>query len=235
MKTHNEALSQHVYYGIYVCRQADECLYLEKAVYDREFWNQRYQTTGFLYGTEANSFLIEHASLLAGPVLSLSEGEGRNAVYLASRGLEVLGVDCSEIGLDKARRLAESRGVVIATEVADLAAYEPPENHFGAIVSISAHLPGAVRGRLFPLLERALRPGGIFLLEAYGESQLARSTGGPKDPDMLMSIAKLERELPNLSPVLAREIDREVSEGDGHTGLASVVQFIARKPPVTAG
>jgi SAM-dependent methyltransferase len=197
-------------------------------MYDRKFWNERYKTTEYLYGTEANAFLVENAHLLCGPVLSLSEGEGRNAVFLASRGLHVLGVDCSEVGLKKAQSLAKAHGVVIETEVADLAEFKPEERHFGSVVSISAHLPGSIRNKLYPLIEKALKPNGIFILEAYSESQLTKETGGPKDIDMLMSIEKLRQEFPNLKPILAREIDREVSEGEGHTGIASVVQYIAR-------
>lgn len=198
-------------------------------MYDQKFWNERYAAHEYLYGTEANTFLVENADLLRGPVLSLSEGEGRNAVFIASRGLSVLGVDCSEVGLEKARSLAKSHGVIIETEVADLAGFGPKENHYGAVVSISAHLSGSIRNRLYPLIERALKPGGIVLLEAFSENQLTKDTGGPKDIDMLMSVAKLLREFPNLKPVQAREIEREVCEGEGHTGMASVVQFIARK------
>jgi SAM-dependent methyltransferase len=196
---------------------------------EESFWDQRYAGADYFYGTEPNAFLAEHAGLLSGPVLSLSEGEGRNAVFLAARGLEVLGVDLSAVALEKARRLAASRGVVIQTLVADLATYEPRESTFGSVVSISAHLPSAVRGRLYPLVERSLRPGGILLLEAYSEGQLARDTGGPKDADMLLSVAKLRREFPHLQPVLLREIEREVREGRGHTGMASVVQLVARR------
>lgn len=86
--------------------------------------------------TEPNAFLKEHAQRLAGPVLSVAEGEGRNAVFLASLGLEVLGVDGSTVGLAKARRLAEAKGVSIDTLVVDLADYEPPAAAFGAVVSI---------------------------------------------------------------------------------------------------
>ncbi|MEO0521092.1 MAG: class I SAM-dependent methyltransferase [Cyanobacteria bacterium P01_A01_bin.116] len=200
-----------------------------EAMYDQKFWDERYTTDEYLYGTEANSFLAKNADLLRGPVLSLSEGEGRNAVFLATRGLSVLGVDCSEIGLEKAKSLAKSRGVVIETEVVDLAKFQPKNNHFGSIVSIFAHLPSAIRHKLYPLIEKALKPDGIFLLEAYSENQLAKSTGGPKDIDRLMTVAKLRQELPGLQPILAREIEREVSEGKGHTGMASVIQYIARK------
>ena len=88
-------------------------------------WNDRYRGDTFAYGTEPNAFLVEHAGLLAGPVLSLAEGEGRNAVYLASLGFDVLGVDASDVGLAKAHRLAEAKGVIIGTEVVDLAKFEP--------------------------------------------------------------------------------------------------------------
>lgn len=192
-------------------------------------WNERYASEEFAYGTEPNSFLVQNAKLLIGPVLSLAEGEGRNAVFLASLGLDVLGVDGSEVGLAKAQMLAASKGLTIRTEVADLAKYEPPENYFGSVISISAHLPGDTRNRLYPLVERSLKPGGIILLEAYSKAQISRDTGGPKDLDMLMDCAELEKQFPNCDPILSQEIEREVIEGKFHTGLASVVQFIARK------
>ena len=192
-------------------------------------WNQRYDSDQFVYGTKPNSFLVENAKILVGPVLSLAEGEGRNAVFLASLGLDVLGVDGSEVGLAKAQKLAASRGLTIQTEVVDLAIYEPMENFYGSVVSISAHLPSEHRKRLHRLVERCLKPGGIILLEAYTKAQVTRDTGGPKDPDMLMSRVELEKEFPNCEPILSQEIEREVVEGEFHTGLASVVQFIARK------
>ena len=148
-------------------------------------WDEQYTSDDFVYGSVPNSFLASNAKILTGPVLSLAEGEGRNAVFLASLGLDVLAVDGSEAGLDKANKLASSRDLSIRTEVADLATYEPPENSFGSVVSISAHLPSLIRKRLHRLVERCLKPGGIMLLEAYTLAQLARNTGGPKDPDLL--------------------------------------------------
>ena len=192
-------------------------------------WNERYATDEFAYGTEPNSFLVQNANLLTSPVLSLAEGEGRNAVFLASLGLDVLGVDASDVGLAKAQQLAASRGLSIRTEVADLASYEPPENHYGSAISIWAHLPSHVRNRFYPLVERSLKPGGIILFEAYTKAQLSRSTGGPKDPDLLMDLAELVKQFPNCEPIIAQEIEREIIEGKFHTGLAHVVQFIARK------
>ncbi len=192
-------------------------------------WNERYSEEEYVYGTEPNSFLVEHAGMLSDPVLSLGEGEGRNAVFLASLGLKVHGVDGSEVGLAKAQALAKSKGVEIQTEVADLGTFEPVGNRYGSVVSISAHLPSAIRGKLYPLVERCLRPGGIIILEAYTPDQLGRDTGGPKNPDMLMTPAKIEREFPNLEPILLQELERYVCEGKFHTGIASVVQFIGKK------
>lgn len=192
-------------------------------------WNERYAGEDFAYGTEPNSFLAQNAKLLIGPVLSLAEGEGRNAVYLASLGLKVHGVDGSEVGLAKAQALAEARGVAIQTEVADLSTYVPPENQYGSVVSIWAHFPSAIRKQLHQRVERSLKPGGIILLEAYAKSQIERDTGGPRNLDMLMSRLDAESEFPNCEPILSQEIERKVVEGKFHTGLASVVQFIARK------
>ncbi len=193
-------------------------------------WDERYAADEYIYGTEPNEFLLEHARELSGPVLCIAEGEGRNAVFLASLGLEVLGVDSSTVGLGKARALAESRGVSIATQVADLADYLPQPNTYGAVVSVFAHLPSQIRQRLYPLLEQCLLPGGMLVLEAYSEAQISRDTGGPKDPDMLMSEAKIEAEFANLDAQFLQETQRQVVEGSYHTGLADVVQFIGRKP-----
>lgn len=192
-------------------------------------WNKRFSKDEYIYGTEPNSFLEQNANLLTGPVLSMAEGEGRNAVFLASLGLDVLGVDSSEVGLAKAQKLAASRGLAIRTELLDLATYEPPENSFGSVVSIFGHLPSEVRKRLYPLIERSLKPGGIILLEAYAKEQAKRDTGGPKDLDLLMEHLDLENAFPNCELILSQQIEREVIEGSYHTGLASVVQFIARK------
>lgn len=192
-------------------------------------WDERYAADEYIYGTEPNEFLAEHARELSGPVLCIAEGEGRNGVFLASLGLEVLAVDSSAVGLEKARALAESRGVSIATEVADLADYIPSPDSYGAVVSIFAHLPSKIRQRLYPLLEQCLTPGGLLILEAYNEAQMNRDTGGPKDPDMLMSEAKIEAGFANLDTLFLQETRRQVIEGLYHTGLADVVQFIGRK------
>ncbi|MEM8640195.1 MAG: class I SAM-dependent methyltransferase [Cyanobacteria bacterium P01_G01_bin.54] len=192
-------------------------------------WNDRYSGPDYVYGTEPNSFLAENIERLSGPVLSIAEGEGRNAVFLASRGLSVHAVDGSEIGLAKATKLAERSGVNIEMQVANLEYYEPQESAYNTVVSIYAHLPSLTRQKLYPLLIRSLKPGGICILEAYSENQVGRGTGGPSDLNLLMTCSKIESEFSGLETVLLHEIIRDVHEGKFHTGMASVIQFIGRK------
>ncbi len=193
-------------------------------------WDERYSQPGFVYGTEPNEFLASVAARIPiGPVLSLGEGEGRNAAFLASLGHRVLAVDQSEVGLAKARRLAADRGLTIETCVADLANFSIEPESWTGVVSIFCHLPRHIRVPLYASVVRGLRPGGVLVLEAYTPRQLERDTGGPKDPDMLMTRAALEEEFAGLEFMHVLELDREVREGAYHTGMASVVQVVARR------
>jgi SAM-dependent methyltransferase len=193
-------------------------------------WNERYSQPGFAYGTEPNEFLTSVAGLIPlGPVLSLGEGEGRNAAYLASLGHEVVAVDQSEVGLAKARRLAVERNLAIEILSADLEKFRIEPGAWSGIVSIFCHLPRRIRVHLYAAVVQGLRPGGVFVLEAYTPNQIGRGTGGPQDPDMMVSLAGLKEELAGLEFVHARELEREVREGAYHTGLASVVQVVARR------
>lgn len=194
-------------------------------------WNARYSEPGYAYGTQPNLFLVESVHRIPrGPVLSLGEGEGRNAVFLASQGYAVHAVDGSPVGLAKARALASDRGVQIETEVADLAAYAIPPGTFAGIVSIFLHLPREQRAHLHAQVYQGLAPGGVFLLEAYGPEQLTFGTGGPRTPDRLAGLEELQAELPGLDWIIARETDRDVVEGRYHLGPAAVVQLLGVKP-----
>ena len=194
-------------------------------------WDERYAQAGFAYGTEPNEFLAASAGRIpVGPVLSLGEGEGRNAAYLAGLGHRVTAVDQSEVGLAKARQLAESRGLTVETVCADLAGYAIEPGAWAGVVSIFCHLPRGIRIPLYAAIVRGLQPGGVLVLEAYTPKQLSRTTGGPRDLDMLMSLAMLTEELAGLEFIHARELDRDVREGAYHTGVASVVQVIGMRP-----
>lgn len=198
---------------------------------EANFWNERYATPEHFYGTEPNSFLASVAAQIPpGPVLCIAEGEGRNAVFLATLGHAVTAVDQSAVGLAKARDLADVRGVALTTVVADLAGYPIDLGAWSGIVSIFAHLPQPLRRNLHADAVRGLAPGGVFVLEAYTPAQLAFGTGGPKDPALLMRLEDLRHELAGLALVVAQETERDVREGTGHTGRASVVQVLGRKP-----
>jgi SAM-dependent methyltransferase len=194
-------------------------------------WDQRYQENKPVYGEAANDFLVEQVGLLRpGTCLCLAEGQGRNAVWIAEQGFAVSAMDQSSVGMAKAAELAAARGVALETAVGDLAEFDLGSGKWDNIVSIFGHLPGPLRRDVHRRVVEALRPGGIFLLEAFTPDQLAtEGTGGPADPDMLLTIAKLKAELAELEVVFAREIVRPVNEGDYHKGDCAVVQFIARK------
>ena len=193
-------------------------------------WDQRF-IGGFTYGTAPNEFLVGITDKIPkGRILSLAEGEGRNAVYLASLGYDVTAVDASAVALRRAVKLAEERNVRISVELADLAHFDISTGEWDGILSCYCHLPSAIRIPLHSSIVRGLKRGGAFILEGFSKEQLAYDTGGPKDPDMLLSLDELRLELDGLDFIHAVQMERDVREGNGHTGVASVVQIVGIKP-----
>jgi len=194
-------------------------------------WDQRYAEEGFAYGKEANDFLKESTDKLlqGGNILCLAEGEGRNAVYLAERGFTVSCVDLSPVGLDKAAALAQSRSLSIQTCVADLNDYQIAANSYDAIISIFCHLPPPVQKYVHGQIHKGLRPGGVLVLEGYSKQQLDFNTGGPRNPEMLMDLDSVKRELEPLYFQHAIERERIIREGKYHHGRGAVIQIIAIK------
>lgn len=195
------------------------------------FWDERYASPSLVYGDAPNEFLASVADRLPtrGVAIDLGAGQGRNAIFLAKHGLDVLAIDQSRVGLECAQELARSRGVTIRTAVADLAQYRAAPGSLDVISSIFCHLPSAIRTPLYASLGEWLRPGGVLVMEAYTPAQLRRDTGGPKDPDMLPPLATLTKELTNLRFHISRELVRTVVEGDFHKGEADVLQILATK------
>ena len=197
-------------------------------------WNERYNEAEYVFGTEPNDFLRDEFSKIpiGGSVLCLAEGEGRNAVFLAQQGYQVTAMDMSEVGLNKALKLSQDRGVDIITQVADLANYDFGEAQWDGIVAIWAHLPTAVRQHVYAQIAPALKPNGVFILEAYTEQQLNMdAVGGPPatQQERFGSLAVLRSELAELEEITGIEKQRMISEGKRHQGLSAVVQFIAKK------
>lgn len=193
-------------------------------------WDERYSAEEYAYGTTPNKFLEENVHCIPkGRVLSLAEGEGRNAVFLAKQGYLVTAVDASIVGLNKARKLAEKNDVVVAFIHADLADYDLGENKWEGIVSIFCPLPSSVRKELYKKVMTGLKRNGVFLLEAYTPEQLKHGTGGGNSVDVMQSEKSLSLELTGLKFKHLIELERDVIEGVFHTGIGSVVQAIATK------
>lgn len=204
--------------------------------HDMNFWDQQFATTEFKYGTDANQFLRQQATQLppGARVLLPGDGEGRNSVWLAQQGFEVTAMDSSRVGLDKAQRLAEQKGVRIETIHADLADWVPTPASVDAVVLTFVHLPEALRATVHQRLVRALRPGGRLILEAFHPLQLGKPSGGPKVAAMLYTLDLLRGDLQaalqsDLKEVLGWEGEDQLNEGLGHQGLAHLTRFVLQQ------
>lgn len=196
------------------------------------FWDQQFSVAGFKYGTRPNAFLLSQASRLpsAARLLVPGDGEGRNSVWLASQGHQVLALDASAVGLVKAQALAAEQGVQIETLLADLADWQPPAGAFDALVLTYVHLPPAIRARAHQNLADALRPGGLLILEAFHPKQLERHSGGPKQLDMLYALADLESDFAGrMQWLLREEAEVVLDEGPGHQGPAWVTRLVGHR------
>ena len=194
-------------------------------------WDERYATQDFYYGTAPNDFLLSQIPTLRKPgrVLCLAEGEGRNAVFLAEQGFDVTAVDGSSVGLDKMKRLAAQRNVLVTSIVADLTDFDLGVNNWDGIVAIWCHLPSVLRRKVHTRCVDALTSCGVVILESYIPKQLEFKTGGPPTADMLTTLDEMKKDFFPLQILVGKEIEREVREGLGHAGRSAVVQFVARK------
>lgn len=196
-----------------------------------QFWDGKFSAKEYVYGHEPNAHLVAQAGRLTpgGRVLVPGDGEGRNGVWLAERGFEVLSVDSSAVGLDKARKLAASRGVAIATHQADLLVWDWPQDGFDAVVSIFLHFAPEGRRRAHAAMAAALRPGGVLILEAFRPEQLSFTSGGPKDAALLYRAEDLRADFAGLDVVVLEETLSALDEGPFHQGPGAVVRLVATK------
>lgn len=196
--------------------------------HDAPYWDARFGESGFAYGTEPNDFLREVLPNLpdrskgGGDALSLCEGEGRNAVFLARHGFRVTAVDFSAVGLAKARDFAARQGVTIETVQADLAQFDPSEGRWDLVIAIFAQPPAPVRRRLYAAMAGALRANGRFVLET-------KAVAGAGADERYPGVQILGRELLPLRLDIARESERLIAEGRYHTGTTRTAQILACK------
>lgn len=196
-------------------------------------WDERYAEDGFAFGVEPNDFLREVVELLPkGRTLCLGDGEGRNGVFLAAHGHQVVTVDLSPVGVVKARRLATDRGVAIDARVVDLAEFELGHGEWDCIVSVFCHLPPALRHAVHSAVPAALRSGGCFVLEAYRAANIGRGVGGPQNAEMTVELEHLLDdfgEAAGMSVSIGREVERHIVEGRYHNGMSATTQLLVRK------
>ncbi|HRR10005.1 MAG TPA: class I SAM-dependent methyltransferase [Rhodothermales bacterium] len=197
-------------------------------------WDAAYQEEAYIFGTAPNDFLAgAYDHFPKGDLLSLGEGEGRNAVFLATHGYQVVAVDAAASGFVKGQKLAEAHQVAVNWQHADLNDYSLGKQRWDGILSIFCHLPPELRKKVHLGAVHALRPNGVFLLEAYAPAQLRYGTGGPQSLAMLPTLSELLQDFPGLKVLHAQTIERNVTEGTRHTGLAMVNQLVLKKEVVS--
>jgi cyclopropane fatty-acyl-phospholipid synthase-like methyltransferase len=196
------------------------------------FWNEKFQTKNLIYGEAPNNFIKENIELLlqAKNVMCLGEGEGRNAIYLADKGLVVEALDASDVALQKLRRRAKERYVFIKTRHT-LLEYWQPEQLYDAVICTYLHLPKQNQKMLFEKSIEALNPNGYFIAEVFSESQVHFESGGPKNIALLYDLNDILDMVKSL-PCKIHKLSQEVVvliEGDKHIGRASVIRIVLQK------
>jgi cyclopropane fatty-acyl-phospholipid synthase-like methyltransferase len=196
-------------------------------------WNDRFATADYVFGKEPAAFLVDHASWLTPGArgLSVADGEGRNAVFMAERGVETVAMDASENAISKARALAQERGVEVAFHRADIFDWDWTPEAFDLVAAVFIQfLAPAARSAIFAGMVQTLKPGGVLLLHGYTPEQIAHGTGGPGVPENLYTEALLRESFAGLEIVELRAYEREIREGVGHNGLSALIDLVARKP-----
>jgi SAM-dependent methyltransferase len=195
-------------------------------------WNRRFTDATYLFGDEPNEWLREQASVwsIGNRVLCVADGEGRNSVWLAGRGLVVDAFDIAEVAVAKARRLAAAHGVSVNFTVSDCDAYPWTQATFDGVAAIFVQFADpAMRKRLFDNIVRCLKPGGTLVLQGYTPKQLDYRTGGPPLASHLYTETLLREAFVDLEVLILREYEAELAEGNGHRGHSALIGMVARR------
>jgi ubiquinone/menaquinone biosynthesis C-methylase UbiE len=197
-----------------------------------ERWESRYATPAYVFGTEPNYFLASVRPMLPrkGKALAVADGEARNGVWLAQQGLEVLSLDFSPAAQEKGRQLARERGVRVSFELADVHTWPYPDAGFDVVVEIFTQFSTpAERALKWSEIRRALKPGGLLILQGYTPKQLQYATGGPKQLENLYTREMLEQAFAGFKGMRFVEEEREMHEGVRHNGMSAVIGLTAIK------
>lgn len=196
-------------------------------------WDKRYDTEDYVYGTEPSRFLqLNSEHLNAGDnVLAVADGEGRNSVFMAQKGLNVTAMDSSSVGLEKARRLAKERNVTVDFQLADMKGHDWDAKRYDAVAAIFIQFADpAFRAEIFDGIERALKPGGVLMLHGYTPKQIEYGTGGPPVPELLYTRDMLAERFDDWEILRLEDYEAELKEGPGHSGKSALIDLIARWP-----
>lgn len=201
-------------------------------VSEYERWEDRYRVPDYVFGTEPNYFLLSCKALLprSGKALAVADGEGRNGIWLAEQGLEVLSLDFSPSAQQKARALAKQRGVTLTIAQADVHTWDYPEAAFDVVVEIFTQFSTpAERAKKWAGMRKALKRGGLLIIQGYTPKQLQYGTGGPKQVENLYTRAMLEEAFRDFRDMKIVEEEIEIYEGTSHGGMSAVINLTARK------
>lgn len=193
-------------------------------------WNTKYGGEDYFYGKKPNVFFKgQIKNIKPGTIFFPAEGEGRNAVYAAKNGWSVDAIDSSEAGRDKAMKLAKEEACTINYMLSDIFDLDLQGNKYDVVVWCFLHLPETQRTAYIQKLIKSIKPGGRLILEAFSKNQWGRTSGGPKNIDLLYKLEDLKRDLKQLQLVIAEETETMLDEGTGHKGKAKVIRIIAIK------
>ncbi|WP_316820242.1 class I SAM-dependent methyltransferase [Pedobacter gandavensis] len=201
----------------------------------KERWDERYKTPEFAYGKEPNLFFKDWLQKLKpGSILMPAEGEGRNGVYAAQLDWKVTAFDLSVEGQTKALALAKEKAVSIKYLVGSLEDLEFEEESFDVIALIYAHFSADSKSVFHQKLQGYLKPGGLILMEAFSKAHLKFNAvdpkvGGPKEEDMLFSIAEIKTDFKGFETLLLEEQIVVLEEGQYHRGESAVLRFVGKK------
>ena len=196
----------------------------------QEFWNKKFLRDGFLYGKKANEFILSTYKNFnkSKQVLCVGEGEGRNAIFLAKKGFDVIAIDASDVALNKLEGFAKEENVEVKTICSDLNEWTPYKK-YGAIVASFFHVNAEEKESIFLKLEDSLNSKGFLVLEVFSKNQINYSSGGPKDLDLLYSVEELENIFNHSLIHKLEEVIIDLDEGTAHQGKASVIRLILQK------